>query len=207
VTCRIEDDEKAGITAIAAITAEGEKLPLTVLGKAKTPRCLAGLELPDSVNGDSTRSGWTNTDVMCRYFAYLRTRLFADQEPLIVIHDTYPAHRAEWVRCIARLWNITLVFIPPGCTDRLQPLDRKVFGVLKASAREIWRKHYHETKGAKTSRPEIIRNLVEAWDRISHEVMESAWDIYTRGNDDGPEDNGDEEFQLRQSLQDLQDLN
>jgi hypothetical protein len=45
VTCHIEDDEKAGVTAIAAITAEGEKLPLTVLGKGKTPRCLAGFVL------------------------------------------------------------------------------------------------------------------------------------------------------------------
>jgi hypothetical protein len=206
VTCHIQDDEKAGVTAIAAITADGEKLPLTVLGKGTTPRCLLGFQLPDSVHADFTKSGWTNTDVMCRYLAYLRTTLFKDQEPLIVILDTYPAHRAEWVRCIARLWSITLVFIPPGCTDRLQPLDRRVFGVLKAYAREIWRRHYHETKGAKTTRPEIIRNLVEAWERISHEVIEAAWDIYTWGFSEEPEDSGDDEFKLRTSLQDLRDL-
>jgi hypothetical protein len=47
---------------IAAITPEREKLPVTVLGKGTTPRCLTGLELPDSVNGDFAKSGWTKTD-------------------------------------------------------------------------------------------------------------------------------------------------
>jgi hypothetical protein len=136
-TCHIEDDEKAGIPVMAAMTAGGGKLPLTVLGKGTTPGCLVGLELSESVNGDFTKSGWTMTDVMCRYFQSLRTNRFCDQQPLIVILDTYVAHRAHLVRSMARQCNITLVFIPPGCTDRLQPLDRRVFGVLKAYAHGI----------------------------------------------------------------------
>jgi hypothetical protein len=86
----------------------------------------------DSLGGDFTSSGWVNTDVMRRCFAYLRTKLFAGGGPLIVILDTYPAHRAERVRYTARLSKLTSVFVPRGCRYQLP--------------REIWRKHYHETK-------------------------------------------------------------
>jgi hypothetical protein len=100
------------------------------------------------------------------------------------------------------IWRVTEL----GCTDRLQPLDRRVFGVLKAYARDIWRKRYYETKGAKTARRDSAANLLEAWDRISEEVMQGAWELYIWGIGDEPEDDGDDEFQLRVSLQDLRDL-
>jgi transposase len=58
--------------------------------------------------------------------------------PLVVILDVYPAHRTDAIRGMALALGIELVFIPPGCTDRLQPLDRRVFGVVKAYARQQW---------------------------------------------------------------------
>jgi hypothetical protein len=71
--------------------------------------------------------------------------------------DTYSAHRSAEVREMARLWGIDLVFIPPGCTDQLQPLDRRVFGVLKAYARQIWRTRYHGTGAQKVIKPMVTR--------------------------------------------------
>jgi hypothetical protein len=209
VSCQLEDDEKAGVTVIAGITAAGTKLPLTVVGKGKTKRCLAGYELPTSVNADFSESGWTNIEVICRYFAFLRGTLFCDSEPLIVILDTYSAHRAQVVREIAQLWGITLIFIPPGCTDRLQPLDRRVFGVLKAYAREQWRRAYHATGGGKTKRKTIAENLVAAWERITDDVLAAAWDIYGWGTcEEGaePETDDDGEYQMAVTLDDLRDL-
>ena len=38
----------------------------------------------------------------------------------------------------ARALDIELVFVPPGCTDIVQPLDIKVFGALKSYARMLW---------------------------------------------------------------------
>jgi hypothetical protein len=194
---------------IPAITAAGTKLPLTVVGKGKTKRCLAGYELPTSVNADFSESGWTNIEVICRYFAFLRSTLYCDSEPLIVILDTYSAHRAHVVREIAQLSGITLIFIPPGCTDRLQPLDRRVFGVLKAYAREQWRIRYHATGDAKTKRKTIAENLVAAWDCITDDVIAAAWDIYGWGTcEEGeePETNDGGEYVWSVTMADLQDL-
>jgi hypothetical protein len=190
--------------------AAGKKLPLTVIGKGKTLRCLAGYELGDDVWKAQSESGWTTSDVTCGYFRQLRQKLFPDG-PLLVILDTYAAHRSADVRSVAALYGIELVFIPPGCTDRLQPLDRKVFGALKSFARQQWRRRYHKTFGAKVKRPEIARGLVEAWDRLTDETIEDAWDIYRSGwnlEDQDLEDSGldDDEYQQLISICDLLDM-
>jgi hypothetical protein len=177
VQCHVEDDEKQGVTVIAAVDANGGKLPLTVIGKGKTPRCLAGYRLPLEVHTCFSESGWTTNDVMCEYFAFLRHELFPSG-PLIAILDAYSAHRSSQVRNVAQLWEIKLVFIPPGCTDKLQPLDRRVFSVLKSYARQLWRQRYHENHGMKTTREQMAIDLCEAWRRITEGVIQEAWDIY-----------------------------
>jgi hypothetical protein len=49
VQCQIDNDDKEGVTVIAAVDAEGRKCPLTLIGKGKTQRCLAGYELPSRI--------------------------------------------------------------------------------------------------------------------------------------------------------------
>jgi hypothetical protein len=114
---------------------------------------------------------------MCRYFAILRLELYREG-PLIVILDAYAAHRCSEVQEIARVWEIQLVFIPPGCTDKLQPLDRRVFGVLKSYARQLWRKQYKASGGAKTTRSMLAANLCEALRKITVGLIQDAWDIH-----------------------------
>jgi hypothetical protein len=211
VPCILENDAKEGVTVIAGITAGGEKLPLTVIGRGKTERCLQGYQLPPEVWTDRSPSGWTTTDVMARYFFQLRNVLFPDG-PLLVILDCYAAHRATVVRETARACNIDLLFIPPGCTDRLQPLDRRVFGVLKAYARRHWRIHYHATNGAKVTRQKMAEYLVDAWNRLSRDIIDSAWSLYIDdvawGDDEESEaeDPHDSNYRETFDLEDVRDL-
>jgi hypothetical protein len=91
----------------------------------------------------------------------------------------------------------------------LQPLDRKVFGVLKAYSRQIWRKRYHSNPGEKVARPLIAEGLVEAWDRITMEIVDSAWDIFDPGwepADDEEIDLADAEYREVMSVQDWLDM-
>jgi hypothetical protein len=208
VSCLVEQNEKEGITVIAAIDAAGTKLPLTVIGKGKTHRCLTALDLPPEVWGLTSESGWTTSDVMCNYFRLLRENVFPTG-PLVVLLDTFAAHRAPITREAAERWQVQLVFVPPGCTDVLQPLDRRVFGVLKAHARQLWRTHYHDTHGTKTTRAMMTQNLVISWARITPDLIDSAWDVF-RGewdepaSDESADDDG--EFRQRMTFEELQDL-
>jgi hypothetical protein len=210
VSCLIQNNEKEGVTAIASVDATGMKLPLTIIGKGKTPRCLSALDLPPEIWTATSSSGWTTTDVMCRYLQLLREHLYPTG-PLVILLDTYAAHRAAVTREAAARLQIELVFIPPGCTDRLQPLDRRIFGVLKAHAREIWRAYYHKTQGAKTTRSMMAENLLVSWERITPDIVVSAWDIFQEGwevqeADEGDTRMDDSEFRIHMTQQDFDDL-
>jgi hypothetical protein len=56
-----------------------------------------------------------------------------------LILDGYATHRCDDVLAMADELGIVLHFIPSGLTDLLQPLDRSVFGALKAEYRAIYR--------------------------------------------------------------------
>jgi hypothetical protein len=55
--------------------------------------------------------------------------------------DCHSVHRAKAMRRHARELGIHLLFIPPGLTDELQPIDRFVFGAMKATCRRLYRLH------------------------------------------------------------------
>jgi hypothetical protein len=56
VQCQIANDDKEGVTVIAAIDANGGKPPLAVIGKGKTQRRLAGYQLPPDVRTSISES-------------------------------------------------------------------------------------------------------------------------------------------------------
>jgi hypothetical protein len=173
----VENDEKEGITAIAGVDATGRKSPLTIIGKGKTPMCLNAFNLSPEISPTSSPSGWTTADVIGRYFQLLRECVYPTGT-LILSLDTYATHRAVVTKAATKAWAVELVLIPPHCTDRIQPLDRRIFAVSKAHAREIWRTHYHETNGGRTTRSMMAHNLLVSWEHITSETIESTCNVF-----------------------------
>jgi hypothetical protein len=132
-------------------------------------------------------------------------------DALFMENQTYSVYHTNLVREAAEQCGAKLVFIPPGCTDRSQPLDLRVLGVLKSYARQLWRTQYHRSHGAKTSRAQMAKNHIDAWDRISPDVIESAWAIYRRDwalydSEDAEAELVDGEYQPDVRREDLEDL-
>jgi hypothetical protein len=207
----VDNSEKDGVPVIAGVDATGTKLPRTVIGKGKTPLCLTALNLPPDIRPVTSPTGWTTSDVMANYFRLLREHLYPTG-PLVVLLETFAAHLAAVTKAAVEQRGIKLAYIPPGSTESLQPLDRRIFGIFKAYARQLWRTHYHKTHGKKTTRSMMANNLLIAWDRITADFVNSAWDIYQIGwNEDasGEEEpeNGDEEFRPQMTQLDVDDLN
>jgi hypothetical protein len=75
-------------------------------------------------------SGWCDKNVAISDLAWLRT--IRPVGKWAVIWDVYAAHRDLTVKVKARELDIRLIYIPPGMTDKLQPLDSRIFGSLKA---------------------------------------------------------------------------
>ena len=153
----IRGNEKDNITVIASITAEGRKLPLMFIAKGKTER----VEESQIGNIDPhwkthTINGWMTNEAFQEYLRKLRD-YFQDNEPIHLILDCYKTHKSEVTRNLAEILNISLHFIPPGMTDAFQPLDRKIFGIVKAHAKRMYRQRVKETNGIITKTRSMSR--------------------------------------------------
>ena len=184
VSCTFSADEKEGFTAICSIDAAGNTLPCWVLAKGKTRRCEAKFRDNPQIRRliedgklvlNHTTSGWTTREVAKQYVQWLADRF---DEPVVLVWDVFAAHRHADVKAAADESNVQLRFIPAGMTDRLQPLDRWIFGALKSRARarfdRVW---------AQGQRPvdlcQAVLCLVDVWQSITcHEVLK-AWSHIT----------------------------
>jgi hypothetical protein len=95
----------------------------------------------------------------------------------------HPSHRTDAVKMTTRQLNIELIYIPPGATDELQPLDRKVFGGLKSEARRIFREWAVDNQELTVKRIIAAHTMCAAWDQLSEETLASAWNIYQLDNE------------------------
>lgn len=197
----IGTDPKANFTVLASIDAYGNKLPLFFLAKGVSERCEKS-QFKGSTSDhwlSHSKSGWMQNDTFCEYLYYLRSH-FSDGEVLHLILDSCPSHKVFNVKEQARALGIVLHFIPPGFTDRLQPLDRRCFGALKASARSRWRKLRLRDETFVPCIESSAQVLIYAWNKLSSNTLEAAWEIYDETlywddmNEDEASDNNEEEF-------------
>jgi hypothetical protein len=97
-----------------------------------------------------------------------------------LIWDCYSVHRKQEVVNAAANLGIMLGFIPAGQTSTLQPLDRRLFGILKQKAIAMWRKCKRDDARIGI---ELDRNIVWAiyclasqWHDVTREQVLAAWE-------------------------------
>jgi hypothetical protein len=188
-------NEKEVITVLASITASHQKLPLYLIAKGLTERAERGqLGEHQGHEADHSSSGWTTSETFQRYLHWVRS-LYDDAEPIHLILDAYSVHRAESSRRLASSSGIHLHFIPAGWTDELQPLDRYVFGALKAIGRRLFHRHCQMHDDGRTRKPDAIKFLIEAWEGLTIQVLQKAWGIYEDILGDAQDDEDDDEWE------------
>jgi hypothetical protein len=176
-------DEKASITVTAGITASNQKLPLQILAKGKTGRVHL-TQIGDVGDNwiDHSQSGWQTEITFATYLRCLRN--YYGDRPLHLILDLYPTHRTDAIKRLASDLDIQLYFIPAGATDRLQPLDRSVFAVLKASAKRLFHERCMQNIGDPRKKKDAVADLLKAWELLGTSVIADAWSIYENAWED-----------------------
>jgi hypothetical protein len=174
----IRGDPKDSLTALATVTAAGERLPLFFLARGKTERA------ERSQIGDATGhwvshspSGWMTEVTFEEYLELLRQH-YSDGSELHLLLDSYSAHRTQNVKETAARLNIKLYYIPPGMTDAYQPLDRKIFGVLKGYAKRLFLRRMTTDPGGGRTKGDAVQDLIAAWAELSPTTIEKAWEVY-----------------------------
>ena len=184
VQIQVAGNEKQAYTVMVAVTMDNRKLPLFTIVKGKTRRAEKGLALTtDSPHKSSHSStGWQITETMLQWLLFLRSLPeYADGHEIHVILDCFRVHICEAVRREAARLNIRLHFIPPGLTDLLQPLDRAVFGALKAEYRAIYRYEMAQREDKRVKKADFAVFLVLAWELVSEGAIRRGWECYTPG--------------------------
>jgi hypothetical protein len=77
--------------------------------------------------------------------------------------------------------RIHLHFIPPGLTGIIRPLDRSVFGALKAEYRPIYRGDMAHREDKHVTKADFTAHLVLTWDLVSEEAIYRSWTCYNPG--------------------------
>jgi hypothetical protein len=98
--------------------------------------------------------------------------------PIHLLLDSYSAHRTDDVKATVARLGTTLHYIPPGLKDEFQPLDRAVFGVLKAQAKRLFHARFHANPYGRRTKPEAVADMITAWSLPGESVTENTWDIY-----------------------------
>ena len=157
VVCHVEGDEKGCLTVLATVSANGRELPLFFIAEGSTGR------VEESQIGDvfyhwktHTINGWMTVEAMCLYLMHIREECGDNEVNLLL--DLHTTHRTDAVLILAKELNIHLHFIPGGCTDLLQPCDRRVFGSLKSTARALWRERVSRDPEAKRRKKDAVED-------------------------------------------------
>lgn len=183
VAVQMKEDPKKCLTVIACCTKSGERLPLWMIAKGKTEACEQRYRTdPRLVNYirrkqlfiDHSENGWSTCQIMIRYLTWLKN--YKNGYMVNVVWDLHASHRSEEVKAKASELEIGLTYIPAGQTDEWQPLDRRIFGILKARACSQFDAQMISQNLENFDIIDAISILLQCWSQITQAEISRSWE-------------------------------
>ena len=134
-------NDKRQITAIFCVSLFGDLLPVQLIYTGKTDRCHPPFAFPEDWLISHSPNHWSTEETMVEYIKAVinpyvngvRARLgVGDDKAALAIFDHFKGQLTPKITQLLEANNIQSVLIPPGCTDRLQPLDVSVNRSVKS---------------------------------------------------------------------------
>ena len=141
-------DDKRQITAVLAVTMNGEYLPPQLIYQGKTTRCHPVVSFPHQWDVWHSDNHWSTEETMGRYIRniivpYVSTARknlnLAGTFPALAIFDSFRGQTTPEIYDILKQNNIMAVQVPAHCTDKLQPIDVSLNKPLKDQMRAVSR--------------------------------------------------------------------
>ena len=122
-TVRGNKKPKNRITVLVGASMTGEKLPLYFIGKSKCPRNMKNKRELLSVYRNN-KTAWMTAAIFDEWIVKF-DRSMTDRKVALII-DNCPSHVVT-----KELKNVTVFFLPPNCTSKIQPCDAGIISNLK----------------------------------------------------------------------------
>lgn len=177
----INEDEKSGFTCLTTISFGGTILEPIFLTKGNQEN--SEMQFGEAWNYENdikimkSETGWATSEVMCQYIKWLSEQV--NNEPCCLVLDVYSTHKDAIVRELAQSLQIDLIFVPANGTGSFQPLDRKIFGIIKAKMKKAWdisRRKAIEGNSV-WNKALAARTFKEILNKVSSHAYKSAWNI------------------------------
>lgn len=130
--------DKARITIVVATNATGsDRLPLWLIGTAKTPRALRGVNfLAIGCTWRWNKKAWMRSGIM-KEWLYLFYKHIGKQRRVLLLLDNFSAHLCA-LEDAPPPPNIRVLFFPANAMSIYQPLDQGIIQNLKHHYRRKW---------------------------------------------------------------------
>ena len=168
--CSGEKNSKVRLTGMVAGNAIGEKRPMFVIGKSKTPRCFKHKKnLPYKYK--SQKKSRMDSHIFEEWVRKLDRKFPMEGRKILLLIDDCPAHPS-----VSNLTNVQLVFLPPNTTSVLQPMDQDVIRSLKVhyrgkAVRRLCRAFDKMKTLPKISILQAMKILVSSWEAASAQII------------------------------------
>ena len=185
---------KDRVTIYVCTNADGsDKVPLSMIGKAKEPRCF--VRRKKKLRYFSQRRAWSDTVTFKKWWRWFleHIRRRTTKKVLLILDNCGP-HGNE---LIDPNGQVQVIFLPPNCTSMFQPMDSGVIAMLKKNYRtcllmkmlelyddrENLRKQADGMtagiKGLAEGHPPHIRDamdiLYEVWEQVDPSTVKNCW--------------------------------
>lgn len=130
--------EKARITLVICVNATGsERFPIWMIGTAKNPRSLKGINL-QALGGvwTSNKKAWMTAFIMGQWLRSFYSYIGSSRQVLLIL-DNFSAH-IQGVEMTPPPANIKIQWLPANSTSVYQPLNQGIIMNLKTYYRKEW---------------------------------------------------------------------
>lgn len=216
---------KERVTVMVCANADGtHRLPMTVVGKSKKPRCFKNVLMKNlPVKYLSQKNAWMDVSNFKTWFQEVfvpcvkqRQREENSTGPVLLLLDNAPAHPS--VDIFEEYENFKVMFLPPNVTSLIQPMDQGVIETLKRNYRKILLRRLllGDEEGAistvkKLNLKDCVYMIAESWDNVKPQTLEKGWKKLLSTNpsenvseDPVPTDDVAEILEMTQNVPELQ---
>ncbi|KAG8993163.1 hypothetical protein FRB90_000772, partial [Tulasnella sp. 427] len=169
---------KHRMTYALTTSANGDAFPPLVIGHAKRPRCFgkkSGSDLGFIYYWN--KKAWMTGSVFECYLKDLDTQMRKERRHVLLLVDNAPSHIFK----PETLTNVTVEFLSPNLTSRIQPNDGGIIKAFKAHYKSLFCKRAIDREEAgevdlyKIDQLEAMRLADEAWTCVTSTTIRNCW--------------------------------
>lgn len=167
---------KDRLTVLLCANADGsDKMTPLLIGKSRKPRCFKNVKtLP--VGYDSNRTAWMTANIFTEWLKKLDKDMKKRKRKILLFMDQSTAHPQD----TDFLQNVKVVFFPPNCTSKLQPLDLGIIKNLKVHYRKRLVQHALQsiTTGTIHKKVNVLQaiNMISlAWNQVKSKTIKNCF--------------------------------